>query len=263
MATQIRSFGMSQMTIGSCSDFHSKVLSFITTATPAALYVENQVASYTTAVNTLSSVVNRQRAFIATEAMKGTDRKRDNATGVISNVVNAYLTTPVVEKNAAAHLLSPQLSPYKGIRNHEYSKQTAEVKGMLTMLALPDNKAAITTLGLTGEVEILQTSNIAFEEAFLSKATEMSSRMAQSDVKSADAIAQANELYIEIIQIVNAYAIVQPSDEITTFIANINGLVGVYSHISGSSSGSGTTPGSGDDPANPGGGDEEERPEIK
>ena len=33
MTSQIRSFGMSQMTIGSCSDFHSKVLGFITAAT--------------------------------------------------------------------------------------------------------------------------------------------------------------------------------------------------------------------------------------
>lgn len=263
MATQIRSFGMSQMTIGSCSDFHSKVLDFITTATPAALHIESKSAGYTASVETLSSIVNHQRAFIATESMKETDRTRDNASGVISNVVSAYLTTPVTEKCTAARLLSPQLSPYKGIRNHEYSKQMAEVKGMLVMLNLPDNKTAITTLGLTSEVEALQTANTFFEEAFLSKATEMSSRMTQSDIKSADAIAQANSLYVEIIQIINAYAIVQPSDEITTFITNINGLVGTYSRISGSGSGSGTTQDGGETPIDLPSGSGDDRPEIE
>lgn len=131
MATQIRSFGMSKMTIGSCSDFHNKVLGFITTATPAALHIENLMVGYTPAVETLASIVNRQRSFIATVDLKNADKTRDNASGVISNVTNAYLTSTVEATGKAARLLSPQLSPYKGIRNHEYTKQTAEVKGML------------------------------------------------------------------------------------------------------------------------------------
>ena len=263
MATQIRSFGMSQMTIGSCSDFHSKVLDFITTATPATLHVENKTAAYTTAVGALASIVNRQRAFVATADMKETDKTRDSASGVISNVVNAFLTSPVTEKSTAAHLLFPKLSPYKGIRNHEYTKQTAEVKGMLAMLDQTENKAAITVLGLTAEVEALRTANAAFETAFLSKTTEMSSRMTQSDVKSSDLVTEANTLYADIIQTVNAYAIVQPSEVITTFIANVNGLVGIYSRIAGSKNNGGTTSGGDDKPVIPGGDGDDDRPVIE
>lgn len=230
------------MTIGSCSDFHSKVLGFITTATPSALHIAEKSPAYTTAVNMLASIVNRQRAFVATTSMKETDRVRDNAAGVISNVTNAYLTSPVAEKSTAAQLLDPQLSPYKGIRNHEYTKQTAEIKGMLAMLNQPDNKAAVTTLGLSKEVEALSAANVAFEAAFLGKTAEMSNRMTESDAKSADVVAEANKLYDEIVQIVNAYAIVLPSTEITTFIGNVNGLVGTYSQIAGSSNGSGSAP---------------------
>lgn len=263
MATQIRSFGMSKMTIGSCSDFHNKVLGFITTATPAALHIENLTAGYTTSVETLASVVNRQRAFVATVDLKDTDKIRDNASGVISSVTNAYLTSTVEATSKAAHLLYPQLSPYRGIRNHEYTKQTAEVKGMLAMLDQTENKAAIAALGLTAEVESLRAANIAFENAFLSKTTEMSDRMTQSDVKSADAVEAANTLYGEIIQTVNAYAIVQPSDAITTFITNINGLVGIYSRIAGSGNSGGTASGGDDKPVTPGGGGEDDRPVIE
>lgn len=82
----------------------------------------------------------------------------------------------------------------------------------------------------------------------MKKTEEMSSRMTQSDVKSEDAVNEANALYQDIVQTVNAYAIVQPSDEINTFIASVNGLVGTYSSIAGSASKGGSASG-GDTPA--------------
>lgn len=236
MASQIKTFGMGRMTIGSASNFHGNVLGFINAVTAAALHVESFAPAYTSVAETLASIVNRQRAFVATAALKQADYTRDRAVGAICSVTNAYLTSPVKEKSEAAQLLRPQLSSYAGISNDEYSKQTSEVKGMLTMLDKAENKAAIATLSLTAEVEALRTANATFEAAFLSKTTEMSDRMEQSAIKSADVIAQANALYADIVRTVNAYAIVQPSDAITTFIDNVNGLVGVYSNIAGSRS---------------------------
>lgn len=248
MANQIKSFGMSAMTIGSCSDFHTQVNKLITAATPAALHITAQAPGYSEASALLASIVNRQRSFIATASLADTDRTRDNAGGVISNVVGAYLTSPVAEKREAAMLLSPQLSAYKGIRNHEYTKQTAEVKGMLAVLDETENAAAVATLGLTEEVEALREANAAFEAKFLEKTEEMSARMDQRDISSKDTVAEANALYQDIVQTVNAYAIVQPSDEISTFIASVNGLVGTYSSIAGSASKGGSASG-GDTPA--------------
>ena len=237
MAQQIKSFGMSAMTIGSCSDFHTQVNKLITAATPAVLHVAEKAAAYSDSTALLASIVNRQRSFIATASLAEIDRTRDNAAGVISNVTSAYLTSPVAEKREAAMLLSPQLSAYRGIRNHEYTKQTAETRGMLAVLDDTENAAAVATLGLTEEVEALREANAAFEAKFLEKTEEMSARMVQSDVKSEDAVAEANALYEDIVQTVNAYAIVQPTDEINTFIASVNGLVGTYSAGSSSKGG--------------------------
>lgn len=236
MANQIRTFGMSKMTVGSCSDFHSKVKTFIEDANPETLHINDKMEAYSASVDQLASIINRPRAFVATAEMKETDHQRDNASGVINSVVKSYLTTPVAAKSSAAQLLWPQLSPYKGIRNHEYTKQTAEVKGMLMVLNAAENKEAVTTLGLNEEVAALQTANTAFEAAFLSKAVEMSGRVAQSDISSKNAQSQVNALYQDIVQTVNAYAIVSPSDDITFFIEQVNGLVAAYSRISSTSS---------------------------
>ena len=116
------------------------------------------------------------------------------------------------------------------------------------MLAMLDAEAeAVATLGLTEEVEAVREANAAFDTEFQKKTEEMSARMVQSDVKSEDAVAEANALYEDIVQTVNAYAIVQPTDEINTFIASVNGLVGPYSGIAGSSSKGGKAEG-GDTP---------------
>ena len=116
------------------------------------------------------------------------------------------------------------------------------------MLAMLDAEAeAVATLGLTEEVEAVREANAAFDTEFQRGAGEMSARMVQSDVKSEDAVEEANALYEDIVQTVNAYAIVQPTDEINTFIASVNGLVGTYSGIAGSSSKGGKAEG-GDTP---------------
>lgn len=252
MPSQIRTFSITQLTIGACANFHTQINKFITTATPAALHIETQATGYADAIATLSSIVNRQRAFVATASLSEADKVRDNASGVISSVVNAYVTSPVATKKEAALLLKPQLSPYRGIRYHEYNKQTAEVHGMLGVLDAEDNAAAITTLGLTEEVEALREANNVFEEKYLEKAAEATSRIGQADIKSEEAVDNANALYQNIVQVVNAYAIVQPTEAINTFIGQVNGLISVFTQVVGGNS-TGNT-GDGSDSEQPGGG---------
>lgn len=254
MAKQIKSFSISHLTIGATSDFHSKVNDLIVKATPSLLHLEDLAPQYADACTVLSSIVNRSTTFVATAGMKTSDKKRDNLVGVTRNVVRANLTNPILPKQTAAILLDAELAPYKGIGAHEYSKQTAEVKGMLAVLALEANAAAIETLGLKEEVAELAKANEEFEAAFLGKAGEASTRQAQTDVSSADAVSKANGLYGEIITVVNAYAIVKTSDIIDKFVDDVNGLVSVYASIAGSS----TSGGKASDSS--GGSGEEERP---
>ena len=174
--------------------------------------------------------------------MKKADRKRDNAAGTICAVTTDYKTSPVAEKQEAAEFLDPQLSPYRGIRNHEYTKQTAEIKGMLAILALEENVAALQTLGLTEEVEALREANTAFEAAFLAKGLEMNAKSQLSDIDTKTLLNETNALYQEIVKIVNAYAIVDTNAGVREFITKVNGLVGMYANIAGSAQTVGTAP---------------------
>lgn len=225
------------MTLGSCADFHDKVLGFITEATPAALHIENKLAAYEEVTQKLASVVNRQQAFVSTKALAEADDYRDCACGTICAAVNAFVNSPSKERREAARLLAPQLAPYKGIRRHNYSKETAEIKGMYAILTAEDNAAAVATLSLNIETELLREANEAFEKLFLQKAAEAGEKAKVSELDSNELMAEANTLYAEIVDIVNAYALIQTSPEVEAFVENVNGLVEVYSREAGGTGG--------------------------
>ena len=200
MAEQIKNFAMSDMTVASCSSFHKLMVKAMNEATPAALHIEDRMPPYTDSVNTLATVVKRQQAFISTRQLQRADDVRDRAAGLICNVVSAYLSSTIAEKQAAAERLDPQLSPYRGIRKHEYTKETGEIDGMLAQLDLEENQEAIQTLGLTDEVESLRDANEVFNEYIEAKGDESSARSEQRKIESVAAMKRANELFRGIAQ---------------------------------------------------------------
>ena len=260
MPNLIKSFGMSRMTVGSCSDFHVQMNALITKTTPEVLHITEKAPTYQAATNKLSSIVNRRRTLVVTGGLKEWDGVRDRSLGVVSGVSRASQRSNVKAKAEAAILLNALMDSYRNVGDHEYTKETAEVRGLLNECEKEEYKAAIATLGLTEEVEYLREANAAFEEAYRDKAQELGERAEQSDIKTSEALAEANTIYEDIVLTVNAYAVVQPSDEIAAFIQQANGLITAYSNVAGSStSGSSTTetPDTGEGPAEPEPGEDE------
>ena len=257
MAVQIKSFALSQLSLGASCNFHGQIYSLIEAKTPAALHIESFAPRYGQLSGTLAKLVKRLTAYISTEQLVEADGTRDDGAGTILNVVGAFKKSLVAEKKAAALRLSALLAPYKLVRYSEYSKQTSEVNGMLNVLKAPENAAAVTALGLDEEVAALEEANLAFDTIFKQKAAEESERMEVKDLDSDEVVDEANALYAEIVQTVNAYAIVQPTEELEGFIKEVNGFVGVFAKIAeGGASGGGSS--STDRPGNP---DEGETPD--
>ncbi len=219
---------MTRMTIGDCLLFHQGVLADMATATPAALHIEAQHPPYEAAVSLLASVVNRQMAYAATNKLKEADKLRDRAGGTINAVINDYRNSPVDTKSEAAELLALPMRAYKGINEHAYKKQTAEVDGMLAILAKPEYVEAIRILNLTEEVEILAQANEQIKALLSEKQDEVIEHQAQSNLNSAELVNEANTKYEEAVLVVNAFAIAMPSEVINHFINRVNALVEMY-----------------------------------
>ena len=74
-------------------------------------------------------------------------------------------------------------------------------------------------------MEALREANSHFAELVLEKAGELSERTQKQGFKTWDALRVANQLYRDIVRVVNARAIVQPTDAVTEFIGKIRGTV--------------------------------------
>ena len=91
MAKQIQSFGMTQMTIGACSNFHTTAVKYINEATSAALHIDDKAPAYTDIASLLASIVNRKRAFVSTPQMREADKL----------ICEAIMTTDTIKKECA------------------------------------------------------------------------------------------------------------------------------------------------------------------
>ena len=247
MATQINVMGFSNLNLGLHNDFHCKAYSKIKAAGAQALHIENQLPTYGELVELESTIIRRQTAYVSTKQLNDMDKERDNAMGVILNIITAHKTNMIEEKSKAAHALDAKVAPYRNIRYHEKRTETREVAGLLSVLNKEEAMAHIATLNLTEEVALLAEKNAAFAAIDDAKLQEEVERLPQKDIDTEELRKQVDAKYAEIVQTVNAYAIVQPTEAIEAFIAQMNGLISLTKpgSSSGSSSG-GSTGGSTD-----------------
>ena len=247
MATQINVMGFSYLNVGLHNDFHYQAYGKMKATGAQALHIENLLPAYGELVELESSIVRRQTTYVSTVQLNDADKVRDNAMGVILNVITAHKTNTIEAKRSAALALDAMVAPYRGISNHEKRTQTREVAGLLAVLNKEEAMAHIATLNLTEEVAALTEKNADFEAVFNEKLQEEVERLPQKDIDTEELRKQVDAKYAEIVQTVNAYAIVQPTEAIEAFIAQMNALISLTKpgSSSGSSSG-GSTGGSTD-----------------
>lgn len=247
MATQINVMGFSYLNVGLHNDFHYQAYGKMKATGAQALHIENLLPAYGELVELESSIVRRQTTYVSTVQLNDADKVRDNAMGVILNIITAHKTNTIEAKRSAALALDAMVAPYRGISNHEKRTQTREVAGLLAVLNKEEAMAHIATLNLTEEVALLAEKNATFAAVYDEKLQEEVERLPQKDIDTEELRKQIDEKYAEIVQTVNAYAIVQPTEAIEAFIAQMNGLISLTKpgSSSGSSSG-GSTSGSTD-----------------
>ena len=237
MAKQIDIMGFSDLNKGLHCDFHHQACGFMTAAGAQALHIEALLPAYEELVTMESGIVNRQTAYVSTASLKTLDKERDRILGVTMQIINAHLTTIIAQKLASAQWLDAVVAPYRNIRGHDYRTETREVAGLLAALTSEAATAHIALLGLTEEVALLAEKNSAFEAALDEKLQEEAERLPQKDIDTGELRKQVDEKYAEIIRTVNAYAIVQPTEAISSFIDRMNALISLTKPGSGSSAG--------------------------
>ena len=231
MATKTRDLAVTHLTKGAHCDFHTRVDNLVTATGPEKLHLEALAPDYHAAVKVEASIVNRETTFVATATMKEADQRRDYLLSTFNSVVNAHQWNPIAAKKESYIFLNALLAPYKNIREHEYSRETSEVTGLVEALGADEAMPHVTTLGLTEELAALAQANAAFAMEFDKKVQELAERAPQSDIDTREARQACDTLYYQLCDLVNAYALIQPTDEIIQFINQLNGIIAAFDSI--------------------------------
>ena len=198
MATQINVMGFSYLNVGLHNDFHYQAYGKMKATGAQALHIENLLPAYGELVELESSIVRRQTTYVSTVQLNDADKVRDNAMGVILNVITAHKTNTIEAKRSAALALDAMVAPYRGISNHEKRTQTREVAGLLAVLNKEEAMAHIATLNLTEEVTLLAEKNATFAAVYDEKLQEEVERLPQKDIDTEELRKQVDEKYAEI-----------------------------------------------------------------
>ena len=160
------------------------------------------------------------------------------------------------------------LRAYDKIYAKAYAEETALIDGLLLDLAKADVSEALKTLHLDTYVAQLKTLNDAYKALDITRTDEYSARVKTDTTKARKATDETLDL---IIQRVNAYAVLEPTEAINAFIDTVNQIFRKYKNLIAAKGGP-TSPSKSDDkpyptpdpapdPENPGG-DSESPDEI-
>lgn len=222
---QILSLALTSPSLGTHLEFHTQVNSFIELATAAALKVESQAAQYAELVAQEAMVVNRPTAQRYTEQLAESDRRRDDASSVVLNIIKAQVRSIDPDKRAAAQELRAVIAPYNDLALQAYLKETAMMRGLGNALKEEKNAPLVTLLGLDEDIDLMLTANDDFEALYQKSQEEAVTRQQLEAIDTKELRKQVDTVYQQIVLIVNAFAIASPSDEINAFIDNVNGLI--------------------------------------
>lgn len=231
MSTKINDLGLTRLTLASHAQCHQEVVALIEAVTPEKLHLEALAPQYAAAVTAEQQVVNRPTAYAETAAMQQADHVRDLTISLLFNLVDAYALSPKDAQQKSAHTLVTLLLPYRGIQAHEMHRQTTETSGLITALGEAAPVAALTALGLTALPEALDDANSDFLTAEAQRDKEALRRQPVSQADSKQLRLQADALYHQIVDTVNAYTLIQPTAEITDFVARMNVIVDKYRNV--------------------------------
>lgn len=228
MATKIKTLGITSLTIAAHAKFHGEVLELITIATPEALHLDVLAPAYQDAATAENGVVNRPSAYAETRQMQTADHARDQAVSLLFNLTDAYLRSPKASHADTAEKIAVTVGPYRNIQSHEMNRETQEVSGLIDALADKSMTEPLKSLGMDFIVEMLDELNADFTSAVAARDAEALSRQPVKEADSRQLRSACDDFYHQVVDTVNAYALIQPTKEITAFAEKMNVLTEKY-----------------------------------
>ena len=159
-----------------------------------------------------------------TKQLSDLDRTIDNYYRGLLACINSSKYSPVKEEKEASDLLRILLKSYGYFISKSYEIQHSKILNLIKDTRSEKYKKASELVGIVRWVNWLEEENRNFMEIYRTRRDEKAST--QANIRPLKSVRkEADEVYREIVNHLNALAILQPSDELIQLIARINVLI--------------------------------------
>ena len=218
---QIQDARTTNVSVGALALFFSNVNTGIKATGAEALHLTELAPKFDAQVAQLFSVINKQSALDANITTKAADESRDGILNFMDKLLRAMTKSPIAAEAEAAARLMNVMNSYPNLAEVERQKETALINGLVTDLTAKEED--VTAVKAADYVSLLAQANAQYEVAASQRNVEAYAREQEGGGKVASELRnEVAETYRDIVTVVNAYAIVQPSEAIDGFIDHVN-----------------------------------------
>ena len=222
---QIKTFGLTNLLASASLEFHNSAHNVISSFGAIVATLGNLITDYQASIQLQQRAGNKDKRLANTRAIAEKDKVRDAYLNRFFKSVSDLLISPVAGEKAAAQIIDDAISRFRGLSGYEMNKQTGEVKNMIITLRQQQIWNAAVQLGLDHLAEQIDSANADFE-------SEMNTRIEDESQKEKLNTSQqrkaTEKIYAQIVQKINAVAIVTPSAETDGCIDKLNALIEEY-----------------------------------
>lgn len=230
--SQIKSISLTRLLVASHNEFHLSAYKLMNAATAKVLHIETELPLYKAAIDLEMQIINYNQYLSNTQLLRELDAERSSLLSRLYTQIDMAARSPIDAEKTAGAALKIIISPYRGIANNEYTKETAQIRGLLRDLATQEALEYLGALSANTVVSMLRQANNSFAAAMEERITVEAARpQRQINISRYQHQKVVNRLYREIIYIINSFAIAIPTDEIDTFIDLMNALIDQYKRV--------------------------------
>ncbi len=174
----------------------------------------------------LTDNVKVSTASEETAQMEEVDKIRDERLVFLTTMVQQLTKSPIEAQRTAAVKLEMVTRPYQGSAYLPAQQETTTIRGLLNDLAKGDLPDCLDTLGLTPVIVEMKEANERYDTLTNQR---MLARAAAKTEPSKDIRTRLVTTYEDIMDYVFANNVLNPTEERTALIRNVNALIGEVS----------------------------------
>jgi hypothetical protein len=205
-------------------NFFTEFKTFVEEHHPEVLDIEALFIAFISFYGMADEALEQIQKSSYTSAIVQLDAVRDNAFMGVSDTVRTALRHFDAAKRTAAERLLILFDHYGDVANKPYNEETASIYKFLQDIRTkyPDE---IVTLDLIGWLNELERSNTDFENAILDRNREYAGR---TDLNMLNVRRQTGRAYLDIVERIEALALIQGDEKFAPFINTLNANIERY-----------------------------------